>query len=211
MPMPLVLEGIVTTTDEAGGVHLAPMGPLVEEAERAAPRSLVLRPFATSRTAAHLARQPAGVFHVTDDCLLLARLVTGRPVTAPVRPATVVAGWVLADCCRALEFEIRGGDRSDARQRLPATVVHVHEVRPFFGWNRAAAAVIEGAVHVTRLALLGADEVGRRLDVLAVAVEKTGGAHEREAFNLLVSAAVAARYAGREAPPTGAVAERPIP
>jgi len=209
--MPLILEGIVTTTDAAGAVHLAPMGPLVEDGERLVPRTLLLRPFATSRTAGHLAARPEGVFHVTDDCLLLARLVTGAPATAAVRPATVVAGWVLEDCCRAFEFRIAGADRSTERQRLPGAVVHVHEGRPFFGWNRAAAAVVEGAVHVTRLALLGADEVSRRLAALAIAVEKTGGAREREAFALLVSATAAAGYAGDgQGPPAGASAERPI-
>lgn len=209
--MPLILEGIVTTTDAGGVVHLAPMGPLVEDGERSAPRTLLLRPFATSRTAGHLAVRPEGVFHVTDDCLLLARLVTGGPVTAAVRPATAVAGWVLEDCCRAFEFRITGADRSVERQRLPATIVHVHDGRPFFGWNRAAAAVVEGAVQVTRLGLLGAAEVARRLDCLAVAVEKTGGAREHEAFALLVSATAAAGYAGGgQGPSAGERAERPI-
>jgi hypothetical protein len=45
--------------------------------------------------------------------------------------------------------------------------------------------VVEGAILVTRLHLLGAEEVGRRLRDLAVLVEKTGGPREHEAFRLL--------------------------
>jgi hypothetical protein len=44
---------------------------------------------------------------------------------------------------------------------------------------------LEGAILVTRLHLLGVEEVSRQLRDLAVLVEKTGGASEREAFRLL--------------------------
>jgi hypothetical protein len=45
--------------------------------------------------------------------------------------------------------------------------------------------VVEGAILVTRLHLLGAEEVQRRFRELAVLVEKTGGPREHEAFALL--------------------------
>jgi len=61
----------------------------------------------------------------------------------------------------------------------------VHEGRPFLGFNRARHAVVEGAILVTRLHLLGVDEVRRQLRELAVLVEKTGGPREHEAFGLL--------------------------
>jgi hypothetical protein len=44
---------------------------------------------------------------------------------------------------------------------------------------------VEGAILVTRLHLLGADEVRRQFRDLAVLVEKTGGPREHEAFRLL--------------------------
>lgn len=210
--MPLVLEGIVTTRADDGAAHLAPMGPWIVDTQRHCPRTLVLLPFATSRTAVHLARDGVGVFHVTDDCLLLARLIAGVEEPVPVRPATAIDGWVIEDCCRALEFRVTGGDRTAPRQQLTATVVRVHEGRPFFGWNRAAAAVVEGAVHVSRLPLLGADEVGRRLDALRPAIDKTAGDRERAAFGLLVSAVAAAGYAdGSSGPAAGARPDRPTP
>lgn len=210
--MPLVLEGIVSTRADDGGAHLAPMGPWIDDAQRGRPTSLVLLPFASSRTAVHLARDGVGVFHVTDDCLLLARLIAGSEAPVPVRPAVAVEGWVIEDCCRAFEFRVAAADRATPRQQLAATVVHVHEGRPFFGWNRAAAAVVEGAVHVSRLPLLGAAEVGRRLEALRTAIDKTAGERERAAFALLVSAVAAAGYAdGSSSPAAGARADRPIP
>lgn len=190
----MILEGLVTTCDAEGRMHLAAMGPEVDDADAVAGTvgRLVLKPFATSATAANLARHGAGVFHATSDALLIARVVTGAAGPLPAaRPATAVQGWVLADACRAFEFEVTAADRAAERQRLEARVVATHDGRPFTGLNRATHAVVEGAILLSRVHLLGGDEVRRRLADLAVLVEKTGGQREREAFSLLVRQASA--------------------
>jgi len=184
----MILEGLVTTTDPAGAMHLAAMGPQVDPvaASSNAIEQLLLKPFASSQTGGNLLRLPEGVFHVTDDSLLLARVVTGALAAPPAsRPATAVRGWVLEEACRAYEFKVVAADTSQERLRLEARVVAVHEGRPFLGFNRARHAVVEGAILVTRLHLLGAEEVSRQLHELAVIVGKTGGPREHEAFRLL--------------------------
>jgi hypothetical protein len=186
----MILEGLVTTTDPAGGMHLAAMGPAIEEAGRQSGRieRLVLRPFPTSQTAANLLRSRAGVFHATDDVLLLARVVAGAlSEPPPARAAGAVTGFVLAEACRAWEFEIDSVDDSGQRLRLDARVVAEHAGRPFLGFNRAAHAVVEAAIIATRLHILDPADVARQFGELAVLVEKTGGAREREAFELLAA------------------------
>lgn len=184
----LVLEGLCVTTDPDGRPHLAAMGPAVEERERTSGRitRLVLRPFPESTTAANLVRDGAGVFHLSDDVGLLAATVAGGSAAAPaLRPATAVAGFVLDDACMAWEFRCHAIDRSAHRMRIDAEVVATHVGRPFLGFNRAAHAVVEAAILVTRLHLLPAAEVHGRMADLAVLVEKTGGVREQEAFALL--------------------------
>ena len=184
----MILEGLVITTDPAGAMHLAAMGPHVDPVAASGNviEQLLLKPFASSQTGGNLLRLPEGVFHVTDDSLLLARVVTGTLAAPPVsRPATAVRGWVLDEACRAYEFKVVAADTSQERLRLEARVVAVHEGRPFLGFNRARHAVVEGAILVTRLHLLGAEEVSRQLRELAVIVSKTGGPREHEAFRLL--------------------------
>jgi len=194
----MILEGLVTTTDQAGIMHLAAMGPQIDDARLAASpaqaiEALLLRPFASSQTAGNLSRMPEGVFHVTDDCLLLARVVAGRLDSPPAsRPATAVRGWVLEEACRAYEFKVVSADASQERLRLEAQVVAVHEGRPFLGFNRARHAVVEGAILVTRLQLLGIEEVSRQFHDLKVIVGKTGGPREHEAFRLLEEKVAAA-------------------
>ena len=191
----MILEGIVTTTAADGRLHVAAMGPWIDPEERSAGRitRLVLRPFATSQTAANLVRDRCGVFHVTDDVLLLARVVAGRlDGPSPARPATAVGGRVLRDACHAWEFAVDAIDDSRERLEITARVVAEHAGRPFLGFHRAAHAVVEAAILVTRIHLLGHGEVGRRIEDLRILVEKTGGPREAEAFALLVTAAAPA-------------------
>lgn len=181
---PVILEGLVTTTATDGSLHLAAMGP--EIADTRAFDQIVLKPFGDSQTARLLAAQPTGVFHLTDDVLLLARVVTDSlPAPPAARAATAVPGWVLEEACEAFEFRIVHADVSGPRARLSANVVARHHGRPFRGFNRAAHAVVEAAILSTRVHLLGQEEVTRQLDLLRPLIDKTAGDREREAFALL--------------------------
>ena len=188
----MIIEGIVTTTAADGRCHAAAMGPHIDEADldvaAGSLRRLTLKPFATSSTFANLARHGEGVFHLTDDAGAIASLVLGEPVPLTTRPATHVQGFVLTDACLAHEFRIVESDTASQRGSFLAEVVASHVGRPFRGFNRATHAIIEAAILISRLGLLGRDEIARQLEPLAVLVEKTGGARDREAF---------ARLAGR--------------
>jgi uncharacterized protein len=180
--MVLVLEALVTTLDDRGGVHLAPMGPHVEGNEIA---RFELRPFPSSLTFQNLKRHGEGVLHITDDVLVLARAaIVARPLP-PCEPASIVQGYVLADCCRFFEFRVTAIDESHERVRIGAETVHRGWKRDFFGFNRAKHAVVEAAILATRRALLPAEQIAAEFARLQILVEKTGGSSEREAFALL--------------------------
>ena len=162
------------------------MGPEVSESREFT--QLVLKPFAGSRTADLLAETPSGVFHLTDDVLLLARAVTGSLSEPPAaRPAAEIRGWVLEDACEAFEFRIVAADTSGQRTRLTAEIAASHCHRPFRGFNRAAHAVVEAAILFSRLHLLGATEVDRQLELLRPLIDKTAGDREREGFELIAA------------------------
>ena len=175
----MILEGLVCTRSARGEPHVAPMGPVIEDEFQ----RLVLRPFATSTTCQNLMRERAGVFHVTDDVQLLARAAVGRFEVMPaVRPATVVKSFVLEDCCRWYEFEVREIDDRTERVTMDCAVVAHGTVRDFWGLNRGKHAVVEAAILATRLHLLGADAVADEFARLYVLVDKTGGPAEKSAF-----------------------------
>jgi hypothetical protein len=178
----VILEGIVTTVSSQGEINIAPMGPIVDEELT----TLQLRPFKTSTTYQNLMARPCGVFHVVDDVLVLARAAIGRLDVLPeLFPAERVAGCVLRDACRWLEFEVQTCDDREERTNLFARVVHTGRLRDFFGFNRAKHAVVEAAILATRVHLLAKDELLRQFAALESPVQKTAGPHEREAFDLL--------------------------
>jgi hypothetical protein len=169
---PMILEGIVTTLSPTGEVNIAPMGPRVEPSMH----TLLLRPFRTAQTYQNLCSHGEGVFHVTDDVLLLARAAVGRlEPQPPLRPADHVRGHILADACRAYEFRVRAIDDRDERVNIDVDVVATHRLRDFFGFNRAKHAVVEAAILATRLTLLPRSHIDEEYRRLAVLVQKTGG------------------------------------
>jgi hypothetical protein len=57
---------------------------------------------------------------------------------------------------------------------------------PFRGFNRAQAAVVEAAILVSRLHMLPADKIDREIEYLKIAIDKTAGPREREAWEWLM-------------------------
>jgi hypothetical protein len=75
--------------------------------------------------------------------------------------------------------------------------------REFIGFNRARNAVLEAAIHVTRLHLLPKAFIESELARLKVIVDKTAGPEELEAMAFLVDY-VASEHARRDATPAQA-------
>jgi hypothetical protein len=190
----VILEGLVTTVDDSGAMHLAPMGPRVD----ARMERFMLRPFATSQTYRNLVAHGEGVLHVTDDVLLLARAALGRLDPLPEHAAAErVRGFVLIGACRYYEFRVRSIDDRDERVRVEAEVVHTVRLRDFFGFNRAKHAVVEAAILATRTAFLPLGEIDTEFRKLAVIIDKTGGEQEHRAFTVLCEHLERARRSSR--------------
>lgn len=180
--MPLILEGLLTTLDADGAVNIAPMGPMVEETMQ----RMTLRPYHTSRSYANLQRTGQGVFHVTDDVLLLAKACIDQLDTLPLmRPMESFPGMVLTDACRWYALQVGSIDDSQPRITIEARVVDSGAQREFFGFNRAKHAVLEAAILASRVGLLPREEILRQFPALATMVQKTGGPAEHEALQLL--------------------------
>jgi uncharacterized protein len=181
----VIVEGVATTWDLDGVVNVAPLGPLVPERPPSTWKGFLLRPFPGSRTYANLKATGEGVFHLTDDVLLIARSAVGdvTPVTVPAEHSS---GRRLADCCRWFEFRIGDWNETGDRPQVQAIVLHQGVGRDWAGFNRAKHAVLEAAILATRLHLLGKAAVGQELERLKSPIEKTAGAAEREAFQLLI-------------------------
>ena len=174
----MILETIITTVARDGAVNVAPMG--VEWGDEA----IVLKPFLETATYRNVRATGAAVVNLIDDIRVFAHAAIANPAY-PTVPAVVIRGVVLADCCSWRELEVRSIDSTPPRSRIETAVVHRGTRREFIGFNRARHAVLEAAIHVTRLHILPRAFIESELARLQVIVDKTAGAPEFEAMALL--------------------------
>ncbi|MGZ5890004.1 MAG: DUF447 domain-containing protein [Hyphomicrobium sp.] len=177
--MPLIVETIVTTKNAKGEVHIAPLGLIAEGV------NWVLAPFRPSRTLDNLREVPFAVASHTDDVRVFAGSLTGRKDWA-TRSAEKVDGAVLENAVSHWELAVDRVTEDDLRPRFSCRLVHAASHRPWGGFNRAQAAVLECAVLVSRLKMLPADKIEAELKYLEIAVSKTAGEREQEAWGWLM-------------------------
>jgi uncharacterized protein len=176
--MPLIRETIVTTCDARGRVHLAPLG-LIADGD-----SWIIAPFRPSTTLENLRAVPYAVANATDDVRVFAGCLTGRR-DWPTVPANIVPVPRLATALAHSELAVSTVTEDDQRPRFHCRVVAQGMHQAFAGFNRAQAAVVEAAILVSRLHLLSRAYVEGELARLAIAVDKTAGEREREAWRWL--------------------------
>jgi hypothetical protein len=174
----MIRESIITTLSAAGALHIAPMGVIWREGVP------VLAPFHPSRTLDNLRENPFAVINHTDDVRVFAGCLTGRR-DWPVGPAETISGAVLVGALSHQELAVESVDEDPVRPRFRCRVVHEAMHAPFRGFNRAQAAVIEAAILIRRLERLPLDKIEREMAYLAIAIEKTAGPPEQEAWDWL--------------------------
>lgn len=175
----MIRECIVITQSRAGAVHIAPLG-LIEEGEH-----LVIAPFRPSLTLDNLRENPFAVANYTDDVLVFAGCLTGRREW-PTKAATKVPGAVLDQTLAHAELQVVAVVEDEQRPRFRCAVVHEENHRPFHGFNRAQAAVVEAAILVSRLHMLPPDKIECEIGYLQIAIDKTAGPRERQAWDWLM-------------------------
>ena len=175
----LICESIITTRNGDGTAHIAPMGVWADGDAR------VLAPFAPSTTLDNLRRERCAAINRTEDVRVFAGSLCGRR-DWPLCDAERLPVQRLADALSHAEVEVAEIVEDGVRPRFVCNVVHEANHAPFAGFNRAQAAVIELSILVSRLDRLPPDKVEREIEYLKIAVDKTAGEREREAWDWLM-------------------------
>ena len=175
----MIRESIVTTQSLDGRVHIAPLGLIVEG------EHLIIAPFRPSQTLDNLRANPHAVVNYTDEVLIFAGCLTGKR-DWPIHPADRVPGAVLDGALAHAELKVVAVSEDEQRPRFRCAVVHEVMHKPFHGFNRAQAAVVEAAILVSRLHMLPAEKIDREIAYLQIAVDKTAGPGERQAWGWLM-------------------------
>ncbi|MEO8419009.1 MAG: DUF447 domain-containing protein [Methylophilaceae bacterium] len=175
----MIYETILISVDAENNPHIAPFG--VRERDGL----ILIAPFRPSTSLDNLLSSRNAVLNLTDDVRVFAGALTGRREW-PVYEAEKIKGFVLGTALAHRELELVEVKEDTTRPELYFRVVHEVNHAPFRGFNRAQAAVVELAVLVSRLHMLPIAKVDAEVAYLTIAIEKTAGEREREAWGWLI-------------------------
>ncbi len=172
-------EVIVTTLDESGQPHSAPMG--ISEVNG----YFLVKPFKPSSTYENLKLHRQCTINYTDDVRVFAGSLTGRR-SWPTLPCKSIEGAYLEQALSHTELELTRFDDDEPRAcfygEVKEEVIHA----PFRGFNRAQSAVVEAAILVSRLGMLTEQKIIEEINYLRIAIDKTAGDRELEAWGWLM-------------------------
>lgn len=187
LPDEPIYETVVTTLHADGRVHVAPMGVRYRGAR------VVLMPFKPSATLDNITGSGFAVLNLVVDTRVFAGCVSGRRRDWPTLPAARVEGRRLEAALGHVELKLAAVHDHPQRPVLELDRVHEAQHAPFIGLNRAQAAVVEGAVLVSRLHLLPPEKIASEMAYLQIAIDKTAAPAEAEAWGWLQDAVAAHR------------------
>lgn len=175
----MILETIITSVDADGKPHVTPFGISMQEG------LVMISPYKPSVTLDNILASHSAVMNLTDDVRVFAAALTKKQSWQVVK-ADKIIGVRLANTLAHKELKLVNVKQDDTRPQLFLEVIHEVQHQPFQGFNRAQAAVIELAVLVSRLHLLPKEKIEAELQYLQIAINKTAGERELEAWGWLV-------------------------
>jgi hypothetical protein len=182
----MIVESLVTTRNADSTTNVAPMGAWCDGGELSA--GFELRPFVESATFGNLSARPYGVLHVSDDVLLFVQAALNLlPADLAMAPARQVDCERLADACRVYEFEVVHLDARPPRSSIQCRTVRRESLRDAGPFNRARHLILEATILATRMHIIPPDVIRARFDEWQPVVQKTGGARELAAWEVLES------------------------
>lgn len=175
----MIQEIIVTTTNEDGSTHIAPMG-IREDSGL-----IVIAPFKPSATLENIQRNKTAVINRIDDVRIFAGCLTGRK-DWPLVPTEKIKEHRLEAALSHLELGLERVEDDELRPRFYCKQIIEVSHKPFQGFNRAQSAVLEAAILVSRLHMLTKEKIEQEIEYLMIAIDKTAGENERIAWNWLM-------------------------
>ncbi|HAF02146.1 MAG TPA: DUF447 domain-containing protein [Methylophilaceae bacterium] len=175
----MIYETIISTVDVQGQVHVTPFG-IRKEGD-----FVIISPYKPSATLDNILSTKCAVMNLTDDVRVFASAIVREYQDYLLTPAIKVNGYRLANTLAHQELVLVNVKEDEFRPELRMQVVYEAAHQAFSGFNRAQAAVIELAVLVSRLHLLPKDKVLTEKHYLQIAIDKTAGAQELQAWRWL--------------------------
>jgi uncharacterized protein len=174
----MIFETIISTVNQAGEPHVTPFGVRHEDG------NIVISPYKPSTTLDNVLATKFAVMNMTDDVRVFAGVLTGRTEWSLLAVNKNV-GYRLADCLAHTVLQLVDVIDDETRPQLVMQTVYSENNQSFQGFNRAQAAVVELSILVSRLHLLPKEKVMTEKAYLQIAIDKTAGEREMDAWGWL--------------------------
>ncbi len=174
----MIYETIIVSNDVNGVAHVTPFGVKYEN------DLVVISPFKPSKTLSNILATQSATMNLTDDVRVFAGALTKRQPW-DLLPANQIQGMRLKGCLTHVELSLVEVRDDAERPQLVMQQLATKQHSAFKGFNRAQAAVIELAVLTSRLHLLPKEKIQSELNYLQIAIDKTAGERELEAWGWL--------------------------
>jgi uncharacterized protein len=199
----VIFETIIITVNAQQQPHATPFGVRYED------ENIIIAPYKPSTTLNNILQSKLAVMNMTDDVRVFAGALTGRsdwsylPVVlgantpghhlsnslreldSPCTHAPSGPAYRLADCLTHTVLALIEVREDETRPQLVMKAVASENHQSFQGFNRAQAAVVELSILVSRLHMLPKEKVLHDMAYLQIAVDKTAGEREKEAWGWL--------------------------
>lgn len=179
----MIFETIIITVDANKKPHVTPFGVRLDN------ENVIISPYKPSTTLGNILATKYAVMNLTDDVRVFAGTLTGRnnysllPVSLQ---ANIHVGFRLVDCLAHSVLELIEVREDETRPQLVMKPIVSENHQSFRGFNRAQAAVVELSILVSRLQMLPKEKVISEKKYLQIAIDKTAGERELEAWGWLV-------------------------
>ena len=176
-------ECLLTTQNGDDTTHIAPMGVWKN------PRGEIsFAPYRPSSSLDNILRTGYASLSCSDDVSIFTSCVLGdksRLASIALFPNLYIPGMRLDDVLSHTELKLMAAKKEKLRTRCTCKSIYQANHRPFRGFNRAQSAIIELAILISRLHILPKQKIIDEICYLQIAIDKTAGAVEGEAWNRL--------------------------
>jgi uncharacterized protein len=174
----MIIETIFSTLDKDGTPNFAPMGLVWGE------EYITVRPYRNSHTYQNLISSGYGVANLADDVLAYAQCGLYEAIL-PYFPAKIAPGIVFQKTCSWRELAVISYEGTQERAEVRCRMLYEGRQKEFIGFCRAGNAVLEAMILATRARFYDPKMMAEKLFQYQEIVEKTGGANEKGAFQLV--------------------------
>lgn len=176
---PMIQEVIISSQNPDGTPHFAPMGISQQDGYT------IIAPFRPSTTLDNITASKTAVVNYCADVRIFSGCLAGRQ-NFPSVATGKIKGSYLAKALAHSELEMVRIQNDKLRPQLFCKPLQEINHAPFQGFNRAQAAVLEAAILLSRVHLLPPQKVRVELEYLQIAIDKTAGPDELQAWDELM-------------------------